>query len=671
MSQFILDFFFAFIFVFILALLIRIRDKTFADNRESYRYTVSGILALFVVSVIRLVSNQSLFGEIPFLSEPVYRELVEAIGIVAGIALMIAGVSIWLPSRKRWETAAQGDGEYDLAIQKIEKEILETPSISRLLARIPELICGLFQFDSSALLKWNSRSRNFICAQRHNLSEALSEKLDQCEIKIDIDREGLDSTARSLKASYCFAVRVKDQARAVLIFWKEGRESLDAQQRSALDGLAALLSFRLSDYLLEQKHKFIDETQNYLGRIRELVSRRAEIRENLHDLHMLFKHAVGCEYMSLAVADGAAKGMKTYTAGINRRVLLEDGGRMPVENTHVGKVLSSERSLFIADVSSVSDPTVNSLFLSCGQRSLIAVPVTNHGRVIGVLTLGHSMPGHFKNRDLVRVETMAIALAPAVESEIAREAVFERDRYLGSLSAFDSLVESEADIDSILNSAADVIMENVGTTMVRVGLLSEGRNKLLTRALKTIRPLDTVSAEEALISREMTRWHQMVMQENRLLLINQDDPQSSMDKNECRSLVFEGMRSALIVPIVVSGFTQGFITLGEMRQWDRFSYDSATILFCRQMAGKVAAAIGMYKLGRAIAKFKGTGRVTAAPDRDSLLRELKSPITHIRGSIDLLKLKQVSSGPVSRKVLANMEESANRIIALVNGPEES
>ncbi|UCD93905.1 MAG: GAF domain-containing protein, partial [Candidatus Zixiibacteriota bacterium] len=656
MSQFILDFFFAFIFVLILALLMRIRDKTFADNRESYKYAVSGISVLFLVSLIRLVGNQGLFGQIPFLSEPIYRELAEAIGIVAGIALMIAGVSIWLPARKRQNISASTDNEIGPAIQRVEKEILEAGNVTRLFATVPELICNAFGYESSALFRWSGGSRSLVCVHRHNISPALSEKLDNEKIKIGDDPIDPDVAAKVLNASHHFVVKVKGQARAALFFWDDKREGLSNFEKMALDGIARLLSIRLNSYLLERKHQFHEGNRDYVERIKGLVSRRADIRENLHDLHQVFKHAVGCDYMSLAVSDGTGKSMKTYTAGINRRVLLADGGKMQVEDTHVGKVAFDERSLIISDVSATTDPRIDSLFLSCGQSSLIAVPIKNHGRIIGILTLGHAMAGHFKNRDLVRVEAMATALAPAIESEIARDTIYERDRYLGSLSAFDSLVESEADVDSILNSAADVIMENVGTTMVRIGLLSDGRNKFFTRALKTIRPLDTVSAEETLISREMTPWHQMVMQENRLLLINQDDPQSSMDKNECRALVFEGMRSALIVPIVVSGFTQGFVTLGEMRQWDRFSYDSATILFCRQMAAKVAGAIGMYKLGRALAKFKETaaGQERTVFDREGLLRELKSPITHIRGSIDLLKLKQVSHGPMSRKVLTNM-----------------
>ena len=110
MSQFIIDLFFAFIFIILAIMLMRIKDKAFTDNKESYRYTTSGVFVLFLVSIIRLLNHQQAFASVPFLSEPVCRDLIEATGIIAGMTLMLAGVSFWLPIKKRHTTELEENG---------------------------------------------------------------------------------------------------------------------------------------------------------------------------------------------------------------------------------------------------------------------------------------------------------------------------------------------------------------------------------------------------------------------------------------------------------------------------------------------------------------------------------------------------------------------------------
>ena len=101
MTQFILDLFFASIFILLLLLMAKMRERAFADNKESYRYAMTGMSVLAIVAFLQLAAHQDLLATLPFLSEPIYQELAQVIGIVAGVALMIAGISIWLPVKKQ------------------------------------------------------------------------------------------------------------------------------------------------------------------------------------------------------------------------------------------------------------------------------------------------------------------------------------------------------------------------------------------------------------------------------------------------------------------------------------------------------------------------------------------------------------------------------------------
>jgi signal transduction histidine kinase len=220
----------------------------------------------------------------------------------------------------------------------------------------------------------------------------------------------------------------------------------------------------------------------------------------------------------------------------------------------------------------------------------------------------------------------------------------------------------------MFSAAAELLIQNISTTMARITLLSSARTELITKTLKTIRPLNDIRSENVGISPELTPWHYMVMAENRLLLINQNDPESYMSYGETEALAFTGMRSALIVPIAINGLTIGLITMGEMREWDRFSYDAAAISFCKAVAAKIGSGMKLIQLSRALLNDRLMGKITLERGKESsdIYQELKTPLTSLRGSIDLLRMKGYSQAGDSEKIMELMEKSANRIMSILD-----
>ena len=671
MSLLVPDIFFALVFLFLIIILLKVRRKIFADNCESYRYTLIGVSVLFVIALVRLFGHQDIFATVPFLSEPMGRDLTEAVGIITGIALMMAGVSIWLPVKRRREREDGKGNRYLPAAREIERTILETSDIPRLLELVPEMICGHFGFLSSALYVRHSRLNRYIISSKHIHNPVQSESSELNGLAASLKTNELESVISRVNPDHCLYLNVRGIIAAAMLFWKSNDVVVDADTRVILDRIAGLLSHRLTGRLLAEKEEFYEDNRRFLLHAKNLVIQRSDIKGIFHEIQTLFRQAIEAKYCSLAISDKSPMNMRRFTAGINRRILLEDGAHLPVNDTQIETVMSTGKNIFVNDIRSNKDILIDSLFLSCGQKCLMTVPIINYGRVIGVLTLGHPRPGYFRQQDLVRAELMAMALAPAIEGEIARNAIFERDRYLGAMAAVGSVVENSTDIDSILKSAAGIIMENVGTTMVRITMLSRDRMELVTRALSTIRGLRQINTDKVSLSKELTPWHRMVMQENRLLLMNQSDPETSMDRSEARALVFDGLQSALIVPIAVNGLPHGFITLGEMRHWDRFSYDSSAITFCKEIAAKIAYGIKISEISRIVASIKAE---TSPSKREyigesRILSNLKSSVTNLQGSIDLLKLRDSGGKISSEKALSNIEESSNRIISIIREGE--
>ena len=225
--------FFSLIFVLLVIFLVRIKERTFAENKESYRYTVSGISVLFFASLLRLLNHQGLFEAVPFLSESIYFDLSEAIGIVTGIALMIAGVSIWLPVKSRTIDVADDRAKQSRLIQEILHEIIQTKEINSLFERVPKLICQGFGFSGSAVYRLNHKRQRFICTD-FNDPENSSEKLEKLQFEPDTALGVLEDMNNVFGATFPFHLEINGRLKAVVLFWREENEEVCADDRMAL-----------------------------------------------------------------------------------------------------------------------------------------------------------------------------------------------------------------------------------------------------------------------------------------------------------------------------------------------------------------------------------------------------------------------------------------------------
>ncbi len=666
MSQLIIDVFFTAIFILLLILLAKIRIKAFSNNRDSYRYTFLGISVLGVVSLLQLAGHQDALNSIPFLSEPVYRELALGIGIVSGITLMIAGASIWLPVRKKKTGKTENSG-YSKSTLDIERAIFRSQNFKSLLKRLPKMISHDFKFNAYAIIYRQNRLKKYVCTDYEGMEETEVQLIKDTDFSlINAKRQAIEIMSK-IPYDYCLPVMLNNRTQAIMLFRKEEGTIVSEPERTSLEGIARALTNRLNNEYISKKEQFYSRCREYSGHIKNILAAKNSISSNLSIFHQLFNRAVGAEYFSLAIIGKRHSNPKVYTVGINGNILVDGGNTSIMKNSHFRKILSDKKPLLINNINKAPDQVPDSLSVSCGQCSLMAQPIIIDNQVMAILILGHSAASHFSRKDLLLAETMAYSLTSAIESELNRRSIFERDRCLAAINGFESAVRKATDINSLLKAAADLLINNLSTTMVRITVLDDFRIKLKTAAIKTIRPMADLNTNDSMISRELTYWHQIVAEEGRLLLINQNDGDSRMGKSEIESLVFTGVQSALIVPIVVNGRTFGMITLGEMRAWERTSYDSPAISFCKTIAAKIADTIKLLQLSRLMVSKRDIKDVNGNSKSDkSLLNRLKVPMTNLQGSLEILKIKGSQMDGDTNRILSQMEESSNDIVNLLN-----
>jgi GAF domain-containing protein len=639
-SQFILDLFFAAIFILFIILLVKIRERTFAENKVSYYYTFAGLSVLGFVALLQLAGHQNMLFAVPFLSEEMYRNLAEVTGIIVGIALLIGGVSYWLPTRSKIGSTTTQKDLSDYPLKQIERILYNSSDSRLLLKRLIKSICRSFDFSGYAVYRFNRDKGRFVSIDHSNL---------EIEPITDFDYSGnengfkLNRIREESGFDYCMPLKISGTIESAVFFVKHNSTDLTDREKTTLKDLTRILSQRLTAVYLQRKNGFNESCWQYLMTSERLLSSSDNIKTCLGKIYNLFSQAVGSDYLSLAIARNESNDLYRYTVGINGNVLVDDIDL--IDSDHVG-----------------------SLFKSCGLRNLLATPVIGNGRIVGVVTLGSRLPGKFKKSDKLLAELLSRSLSPIIQREIYNTAISNREKLLENIIGFDFKSKRIEKTEQYFKSAAKFILDSINTTMVQISVLNRAGTSLKKVTSRTLRPIDEGGTNGVFISEESTPRHYQAIRECRHILADQTVPEKAMNNTEIEALAFAGAKSALIIPIVIDGNPLGTITLAEMRDKTRFNYDSAIIAFCQAVAARMADGMIIRRLRELSISSTSQNETSDFENNQGLdlRQELKSPVTNLRGSLDLLKIRGSDLGGESAQIMERLERSTNQIVDLLN-----
>jgi K+-sensing histidine kinase KdpD len=157
------------------------------------------------------------------------------------------------------------------------------------------------------------------------------------------------------------------------------------------------------------------------------------------------------------------------------------------------------------------------------------------------------------------------------------------------------------------------------------------------------------------------------------MLVHQDDPESVMSKKEARLIMDEKMNSALLVPLILSGKPVGIVSVGEMRSWGRQPMTEEETAFVKHRANQLSLALKKSLLSRANERLRKRiessdrcedareSRARACSWLSSLSYQINNPLTSIRGSAELLKMKEPGLSQDALRYLGNIENGVERI----------
>ncbi len=160
--------------------------------------------------------------------------------------------------------------------------------------------------------------------------------------------------------------------------------------------------------------------------------------------------------------------------------ILERVRRQKLGDDPVGSlVVSSGRSVVIADA--FEDPRVAQLCRQEGYHSTISVPVKSEGRVVGILALASRSENAFDVAATQLLERIGQQVGIAVEKALLFRELTQRNRDLTALNNVAAAVSSTLDLEGIMDTALNRVLDMTGAWSGEIWLLGEDDNGLTLR----------------------------------------------------------------------------------------------------------------------------------------------------------------------------------------------
>jgi GAF domain-containing protein/two-component sensor histidine kinase len=309
-----------------------------------------------------------------------------------------------------------------------------------------------------------------------------------------------------------------------------------------------------------------------------------------------------------------------------------------------------------------TDPRVSShireLLKEVGHRALAQVPLIAQDRVVGTLGLVSRTPGFFTQDDLQLLNAIGQQLGMAIANAQLFEETQQRAQRLAALNAMATVINQALDLETLLGSAAEKILEVTRSDAALIGLVNPETNSLqITQAGK--------------ISGEFTKWYQddYLNRQGRKSFFTQgetliiaDTLDFSFPAEVVRSrIIGEGIRSWLGVPLQSGKKIIGLLDVISCKP-QTFSGEDVELL----------QAIG-HQLGTAIEntclrqeaiiseRLVAVGRVAS-----TVVHDLKGPLSGIINSADFLARRNLSP-QIRKKMCEGIMAAARRLISTVQG----
>lgn len=667
-----LDLLAALFFLLALVVVARFREDIRIHDAESYRFLTAGLAVLSVVVLTRMFGGVGLFATVPLLSDPLFFKIVTWIGIIMGATFVVSGVSTWLPIARVNRRLGQDSMQRLELIKRVEQLVMVE-------SRSPEVLCTALDYmvelagvswgavyscstdDAHANLLSTSGGAASDVGALHQVEWTQDDVLGNDDLELS-DRPNLARKLASLMPppNLVLPLISGDRVYGAFLLWSGVEGALEENElRMNLKLAVDIITRQLDLDLQRSETAFAHRCRRFAQSLDEAMDPSLELKENFTAFVRLMSSQLQADHVSFAISSGGGL-VRRLTIGTGGTLLDEVGLDLQVQASAIGQVFESGEPIFIGDSNEASALAQSGLAATGGIHSVLAIPVSRRGRRQAVLSIGSREAHAFDKRHQQLLQSVAPVFSDLIVADEHSQTLNEMRRRSSIVDSFLNELGATEDLQTAFCQAADLILAELKCSMVRIATYNHDGVFLRSRAVAHEKKVCPTTPPEGHMVMSLMPLHRQVRDQGKILLIGSDQAQTFTDAEESQAF-FGEVQSALLVPITVGNQVLAVIGVGSADKEVRCGYRRADILLTRSIAGALSLAIRA-ELNRGATRPRDeSDRLRTSSSTSRLRGQVKSSLSGILGSLEMIKAQHESSGPQLDKYLSIIDKSAHRI----------
>jgi len=661
-------------FLSALVLVARFKKQLSEESKESYRFISAGLIILTLVELSQVYDKTGLFNTLPFVSEPLFYQLVFWIGVITGLTFLVSGISRWLPLSRTYRKYNRSLLKRLEFLKRVEQLVGVERRLPVILSQSLQYMVEHYSFLGGAVYIYSQKRKELVF-----LSSSVPNHVAEADIKQIVFDEGYEQ--KLLKNSFScnglifkkvpetipqpnlsLPLVVGEKLSALFLLWQDEKVICDDEERINLKIATDIIARKVELDKERLANAFLAKQQAWLRSLGEVIDHKRGCNENVSGIARWLLEMIPHDLFSLNIIYDN-KNIQRFSIGEDRMLLAEKGLNLHSHNPLLKYTLESSQPLVVEDTRQKTIAPIDEMILSSGMRSLAVFPLGFRGTTVGTIVVASKQTSRFKGREIELIKCAVPLLSSLVIQDIHRYEVNLRERRIELLNSFLLDCGRSPNLLSLFEQTTRLLSKELKTSVVRISTYDYGGAFLKSRSLSSLRPIEKVTPADGDMILSLMPYHTLVRDTGRLMLINQQDTDRKIPVAEAKQVASSDLKSALLIPVKVEKQVLAVISLAEMRSWDRYRYTEADILFASSIATALSLAVQVMIRGRTkVGSKSAEERLPNGPFHDHEVRShIKSSLSGILGSVEMIKFRTPTSDEDLDKYLSIIDRSAKRI----------
>ena len=634
MEYTLLDFITLLILMSSTVLIISVRKVFLVDEEKTFQALVSGFSILTVVSILKLLSYNQLFNNIPFANEPMFFNITYWIGMVTGFTIILHGTSRWLPVyREHKKISYTRINELEI-FRKAEQIIQIDKKIPTIFDSVLKLFVATYPVYCGGSYLKDSKTGTMILSSFYcNRDEHVFDVNEVSKLISDFNfnfenRDAIINKRLSQATVSLFPVVESKKLAGLFVLNTESDLKQDVVEsiKLIIDILQSKITFirTLEDSQANRMHA------HWIDKLLIETDTNSSIKDNLSSFYSLLKEKVNLDHLSVCECkDGK---MKKMFIGENGQILEYIYDSYSESSSLERYALVYNQALKVNDIVKETNFFIDPMLMKMDCRSLFVLPIISKNADCLVM-LSSLKVNCFDSLEPIQLEPVLIQIEKIISSHREKEQNAQsaiRKEMLITFASRSVSVEHSEELDELL---LNLVHTSLKAEFIRISFFEEDQRFLQSQALYSPVPHKTMTPKNGLMLIDLMPGHIQSAKKYKMISLSGD---SDLTVEEQNQIFGRSFGSLIISPLIAHNQIDGFLDIGLNENNPslddsiiKFLHDATLIYsYARNNLQVRENLISQNKLLR----VKNNDLVS-----NKTLNRLKSSVTSVLGSMELLQ----------------------------------